>query len=188
MEIKIVDKESIPTAANLIRLYWKDRKLFYTQQWMQGYLEHGIKRVIKEQKTFVLKENERVIGTATIVLWEGKLAEIKDLVIKKEKRNQGYGKKLLEHLIEWCKRNNVNKVIALSPQSARFFLEKNNFKLEGFLKDHFKKGENLILMALFPEKTKETQLNLKEKLDDMHKVQIIEKETSSRLRSLSTKF
>ena len=186
VEIKSVDKESISSIALLLRQYWKERGLIYTKQWAEQYVELGHKIELKKEQTFMLLDNGKVIGTCSVIIWEGNVAELRDLVIKKEQRSKGYGKKLLEFSLEWCRRNNARKVFALIFQQNKPLFEQSSFTLEGFLKHHFKQNEHLLIMSLFPEKKPDTQVNLKNKFDDLHKIEDIEKETSSRLRGLST--
>tara|TARA_Y100000310_G_C20702951_1_gene831782 strand:+ start:3648 stop:4211 length:564 start_codon:yes stop_codon:yes gene_type:complete len=186
VEIKVVDKENIPAVATLLRSYWRDRKMIYTQKWAEDYITVGHKVELKREQTFVLLDKNKVLGTIAVLLWEGNVAELRDFVVKKEQRNKGLGKKLLEFALDWCKRNNVRKVFALVSQDLRSFFESYQFILEGFLKNHFKEGEHLLLVSFFPEKKQDTQVDLKAKFDRLSEVQTIERETSARLSGLRT--
>ena len=186
MEIRSIDTKSIPSVATLLRRYWKEQGSVFTQKWVEQYVEQGRKLKIKKEQTFTLKEKEKIIGCISIIIWEGNIAELNDLVIKKEERGKDLGKKLIEHSMEWCRRNNTGKIFALIFYQQKALFEACSFNLEGFLKDHHKVGEHLLLMSHFPLKKKETQMDLKAKLEDMRKVKEIEKETAKRLRGLPT--
>ena len=187
IEVKPIAQEHISSVATLLRQYWKERGLMYTQKWTEQYLTQGHTTELKKEQTFTIKNKGKIIGAMSAIIWEGNVAELRDAVIKKEHRGQGYGKKLLEHVLEWCKRNNVRKVFALVMQDHRKMLEQEGFVLEGFLKHHFKQNEHLIIMSRFPEKKVESQVNLKAKFADLEHTETIERETASRLRGLSTK-
>ncbi|MBI1973083.1 GNAT family N-acetyltransferase [Candidatus Woesearchaeota archaeon] len=184
MEIKKLESEDLPAIATLLRNYWKERGMDYSQEWTLNYLTNGHKTEIKKDQSFVLKEQDKIVGIIAVVIYEGDVAEIRDLVVKKEYRRKGYGKKLLEYIMDFAKRNQVRKIYALIFQPYRFFLEKVGFELEGYLKDHFKEGEHLLLMSQFFREKEEKQVDLKQKLEDVKKVQEIEEETSGRLQKL----
>lgn len=174
--IKIKEEDKVEVA-KLLNEYWKDRNMNYDLKWIREYIEMGHKIEIKEDQFFVLKEKQP-IGCISVIILEVDLAELRDLVIKKEFRNMGYGSKLLDYALEWCKEKNVRKIISLIfPQYKKFF-ENKGFLEEGFLKNHFKEGENLILMSKLMKKDK--QINLKSKLESID----IEDKTAEKLRNL----
>lgn len=184
MDIKKTEGEDLQPVASLLRSYWKERGMGYDQEWTIEYLTKGHAAEIKKDQSFVLKDNDKLIGTVAVIIYEGDVAEIRDLVVKKEYRGKGYGKKLLEFILEHSQRNEVRKVFALIFQQYRFLFEKQQFTLEGFLKDHFKDGEHLLIMSRMLKKKEDKQVDLKQKLEDAQKVQEIEAETSQRLQKL----
>ena len=147
MKILELKKEDIPKIATLLRNYWKERSMIYSQKWTENYLKKGHSTEIKKEKFFVLKEKNNIIGYISVIIWESNLAELRDFVIEKKFRRKGYGKKLLNFALNWCEKNKIRKIIALTFPKYKGFLEKFNFKEEGFLKNHFKKGENLYFMS-----------------------------------------
>ena len=124
------------------------------------------------------------MGAVAIVIFKAGVAEIRDLVVKKEYRKKGLGKKLIEYSIEFAKHSNVRKIYCLSLQTYRSFYEKYGFELEGFLKNHYKEGEHLVIMSKYLKEKETKQVDLKKKLDDEHEVQQIATETSERLQKL----
>lgn len=184
MEIKKVESEDLQTVATLLRNYWKERGMNYSQEWTLNYLANGHKSEIKKDQFFVLKDNEKVIGTIALVINVSDVAEIRDFVVKKEYRKKGYGKKLLEYIIEYAKHNDVRKIYALIFQPYRLFYEKYRFQLEGFLKDHFEEGEHLLVMSRQLKEKEAKQVDLKKKLEDERQLREIESETADRLMKL----
>ena len=126
---KSVQEKDIAGVGTLLRTYWKDRGMVYTQSWTEKYIQQSHLQEIKKEQWFSLKEKDKVIGIIAVLLREGNVAELRDLVIKKEYRNKGYGKKLLQRVLDWCRINNVRKIYMLTPQQARIFFEKERIKL-----------------------------------------------------------
>lgn len=147
MKIEQLNDNDISQVALLLREYWKERRMDYSQRWAESYLKKGHSIEIKKEVFFVLKEENTLIGIISIIVWEGDLAELRDFVIKKEFRGKGYGKKLLENSIEWCKKNRIRKIISLSFPKYEKFLKEYGFEREGYLKDHFADGEHLVIMG-----------------------------------------
>ncbi|GEM_PF-1015106 len=184
MEIKKIEGDDLPPAATLLRNYWKERGMDCTQEWTLSYLANGHKSEIKKDQFFVIRENNKVLGTIALVINISDVAEIRDFVVKKEMRGKGLGKKLLEYVMEYAKQNEVRKIYALIFQPYRLFYEKYEFQLEGFLKDHFKENEHVLIMSKMLKKKEDKQVDLKQKLETEQRVQEIEAETSDRLQKL----
>lgn len=180
MRITKITNEDKLNVSRILNEYWKERNMNYDLKWAREYVENGHKTEIKEEQFFVLKE-ENIIGCISVVIWEGDLAELRDWVVKKEFRNKGYGKKLIEYALDWCNKKNVRKIVSLIFPKYKEFFERRGFVGEGFLKDHFKDGENLILMSRLIKKEK--QIDLKNKLENIE----IEDKTSEKLRNLPVK-
>lgn len=184
MEIKKIESEDLQVAANLLRIYWKERGGNYSQDFTLKYLTEGHKTEIVKDQFFVIKENNKVMGTVALIIFEAGVAEIRDLVVKKEYRRKGLGKKLIDYLIEFAKHNNVRKIYCLTVQPYRSFYEKCGFELEGFLKNHYKEGEHLIIMSRYLKEKEAKQVDLKKKLEDERQLREIESETTERLMKL----
>lgn len=133
----------------LLRSYWKTRGMSYSKKWTDHYLRMGHKTEIKKDQFFVVIEKGVFIGCISAIILEGNLAELRDFVIKPEYRKKGFGRKTMNEIVKWLKKQNVRKVYSLTfPQKQRF-LSRLKFKKEGFLKSHFKKRENLVMMSRF---------------------------------------
>ncbi|MBI2663335.1 GNAT family N-acetyltransferase [Candidatus Woesearchaeota archaeon] len=145
--IKELSKNDVNEVATLLRRYWSTRGMKYSQKWTLDYLKKGHKIELKKEKFFVLKEKE-IMGYISILIWEGNLAELRDLVVKEEYKGKNYGKQLVNHALTWCKNNKIRKVMALSFPKYKKFIEKFGFRQEGYLKDHFTEGEDLLFMSL----------------------------------------
>jgi len=87
-------------------------------------------------KIYVIVENDKVIGTGTLLI-EPKflhqcknVGHIEDIVIHKDYRGKKYGKKILELLLSVADRYNCYKVILNCKESNKGFYEKMNFKFK----------------------------------------------------------
>ena len=177
MKIEELNEGEYTSVSKILISYWKERGMDYSSSWTKSYLLEGHKSEIKLDRFFVLRDRG-VIGVIALVVYEGDLAEIRDLVIKKDKRGEGYGKKLLEFVIDYAQKKNIRKLTALVSSNIKGFYEKFKFKEEGYLKDHFRDGEDLFLMSL--KLSEEKQVNLKSQLEKLD----VEKATEEKLLSL----
>lgn len=84
---------------------------------------------------FGIFEEEQLIGTASVLL-ELKLfrddksyvAHIEDVAIHKDYRGFGYGKKLIYHIIEFCKLKDCYKVVLFCSNDNTKFYKKCGFR------------------------------------------------------------
>ena len=136
--------------AQLLTTYWKDRGMQqYDQKWAEAYLTEGHKKEIKSDEFFVYKEQDKIIGTVSLVTDVSDVAEIRDMVVKPDQQKKGYGKKMLADLIQLAKQRKLRKLYALVPLHLEGPLQRAGFTKEGVLKSHFAPGENLAIMSMF---------------------------------------
>ena len=85
----------------------------------------------------VIEHENKVIGSGTILIEEklirsyGRVSHIEDIVVDKEFRNYGLGKKLLNTLIEISKDKGCYKCILDCKDELEDFYKKCNFKKKG---------------------------------------------------------
>ena len=97
----------------------------------------------------VLKSDNEIIGFSgiTIIL---DIAEINNIVIKKTYRKKGYSKYLINHLIDYCKNNNITQInLEVSSENtvAINLYKSSGFKQNGLRKGYYN-GKDAILMSL----------------------------------------
>lgn len=138
-------------AAHLVA-YWKTRGMRYSQKWAEGYIASGHKKEIAGDKFFVALENGCVVGSISVVVWKGGLAELRDFYVTPACRNKGIGRALFEKALRFCEKKKARKVHAkVFPQYMEFFKE-YGFAEEGILKSHFADGEDLLVVGKFMKK------------------------------------
>lgn len=100
---------------------------------------------------FVAILNETIVGFAGIWTAVDDI-HITNIVTKKSHRNQGIGKKLLEHLIKISKQKNLSSLtleVNEKNEPAIKLYEQYNFKKIGKRKNYYKQNENAIIMTYY---------------------------------------
>ena len=89
---------------------------------------------LKNHKIFVIEFNNIIIASITLLI-EYKfihnmrnVGHIEDIVVRKEYRNNGYSRMLIEYCIEYCKNNNCYKILLNCDKKLQKYYEKFNFK------------------------------------------------------------
>ncbi len=106
---------------------------------------------------FIALEDREILGTLFIkVITKEKRAELKHLLVNENFRNKGIGKTLISKAIEIARKKQLRKItgfatskyIAALSKLALYF----GFKLEGTLKYHYRKNEDVYIYSLFMKK------------------------------------
>jgi ribosomal protein S18 acetylase RimI-like enzyme len=80
-------------------------------------------------KIFVIEDNQKIIGMASFYVYiemitGEKYAHIDDFIIVESKRNQGYGRKLMQEIIKYSKKNKIQEIKLISfPDVKDFYLK-----------------------------------------------------------------
>lgn len=99
---------------------------------------------------FVAKYNENILGFAGIII-NYDFTEISNIVVKKDFRNKGIGKILLEKIInesKKLKKDNIYLEVNEKNEIALGLYEKYNFEKVGKRKEYYNKKDDAILMSL----------------------------------------
>lgn len=148
MDIKEHEGES-SELAKFLRSYWETRDMSYPQEWAEKYIKEGHKIEIIDDKFFTARDKDEIIGSVSLIFWEGGVAEMRDFFVKEGHRSEGIGKKLFERAYKECRNRNVRKIHAkIFPYLWNFF-KGQGFKSEGLLHDHFEEGEDLMIVGKF---------------------------------------
>ncbi|HLD57947.1 MAG TPA: GNAT family N-acetyltransferase [archaeon] len=143
--------KDLKSASKLLVDYWNSRGMSqYTNGYARKYLSQGHAKEIKFDKFFVLKSaTQDAVAVVSLIVYDGDVAEIRDFVVDKKYRGKGYGRKIVEELIEKAKKLKVRKLFSLASDKNTGFYKHLGFKKEGVLKDHFSKGEDLTIFSKF---------------------------------------
>ena len=151
MLIKL-SRSSRQEAAQLLADYWSSRGMpAYDRKWAAKYLTKGHGLEVARDEFFAMRENGKLVGIVSLITDVSGVAEIRDLVVKPAHRGKGYGRVMLKQIVSLARRQKIRKVFVLAFPRYRKLYESLGFAKEGILKDHFAKGENLIVMSRFLE-------------------------------------
>ncbi len=122
LEIKFVKKWNIDEIVNLYKSGgW----------WKESYDKLSIPKLIKDSFAFAVvinKKTGKAIGMGRILSDGISDAYIQDLVVLKEFRNKGIGKKLVDSLIKYCKSKNISWIALIAEPNQDDFYKKIGFK------------------------------------------------------------
>ena len=114
--------------------------------------ESYIKNKMRNDWFLVAENDGRITGCIRLALVDFDLADIRTLCVDEEFRGKGIGQKLLDEGIKLLKEKNMRKIIArvkADNASGIKFFEKNGFKQEGFFKEHYRKGIDVVQFYKF---------------------------------------
>ncbi len=106
-----------------------------------NFSEEDFKNVITNKCTnmfiYVIEENNELIATGTLIIEQkfifncAKLAHIEDICVKKEFRRKGYGKIIVNKLIEEAKKLNCYKITLTCSEYNSDFYKVSGFEVRG---------------------------------------------------------
>lgn len=94
--------------------------------WKNSNTLKAIANQLKQREIFCAFENDRLVGT--IGLREN---EVLGLYVSYSRRGKGIGKKLLNHLEEYAKKNGITALKLTSTPSANTFYQRNGYVPQG---------------------------------------------------------
>lgn len=111
--------------------------------------------LLNENSTlFIAKSNSSIVAFAGI--WQVvDIMHLNDIVVAKKFRNQGIGKILLNHIINYTKEQNVNELTLEVRQDnlpAINLYKHFNFQIIGERKNYYGANNNAIIMTLYIDK------------------------------------
>lgn len=84
---------------------------------------------------FVLEINDIIVAATTLIIEQkfihklSKYGHIEDVIVNNEYRRKGYGKKIIKHVVDYCKKNNFYKITLTCGEKLIKFYEKNKFQV-----------------------------------------------------------
>lgn len=172
MPLLKIDDSDVNKLAKLFREDYEARGLNFTQSSIKDYLKIGVKR----KQFYAIEENNDLIGCVALKPGYNFILEMKDLIA----RNSSDFRMLVENMIKISLEKEARKLFTICPEKYERWLQDMGFMKEGTLRDHFKDGENLVIMGVKFVKKSDKQVNLKDKLEDIE----VSRQTSESLRKL----
>lgn len=143
VKAKITDSNKI---ASFLQQHFEIHNLKFNKKYVQNSFDSGIWSIAK-------KENKIVGITLLKIIKQDNRGELKHLIANKNFRNQGIGKALLNETIKYAKKKKLRKLTCMVSSKNIGVLKKldKNFKfeMEGILKNHYRKNEDVFVYSLF---------------------------------------
>lgn len=101
-------------------------------------LDEARKRMVEREcsnvHTFVIYLDGKTIGTASVILETklfgelSKIAHLEDVCVHNQYRGYGYGLALVQHIIDYCKKNECRKIVLYCTNYNLAFYRKVGFR------------------------------------------------------------
>lgn len=91
--------------------------------------------IFKNSIIYVMILDDKIIGSAKLIIEQkfihklAKYGHIEDVIIKNEHRRNKYGTKIVNYIVEQCKKENFFKITLTCKEELIPFYEKNNFEV-----------------------------------------------------------
>ncbi len=98
----------------------------------------------------LIDENKEIVGFAGVA-FNGTDADIQTMVIKPQYQNQGFGKKLLDNLLEEIKEKKSNRVfleVVADNEAAIKLYKSRNFEVISKRPNYYPNGKDAVIMQL----------------------------------------
>ena len=149
--IPLTEKDYEP-AAEALAGHWKERGMdVYDKEWAMAYLRQGHQRDVISDHFFLYKdEHHHHVGIVSLLRYEGDVAEIRDEIVFSQRDKKRSLEHMLQAVVRRARGEGIRKLYSYSLYQHLSTYMALGFQQEGVLKDHFKTGENLVIMSLFP--------------------------------------
>ncbi len=117
---------------NYLELINDFRKTYFTEQDFINILDN-----LYNIKIYVIEKDSKLVASATLNIEQKfihnccKLAHVEDVCVKKEFRNNGYGKIIINKLIEEAKNMKCYKITLYCSENNSNFYKKYGFEITG---------------------------------------------------------
>lgn len=97
----------------------------------------NLKKINMNGKIIVIEQNSELIATGTLIIEQkyifncAKLAHIEDVCVKKEFRAQGFGKKLVQNIIQEARKEGCYKITLDCSDLNSSFYKTTGFEIRG---------------------------------------------------------
>jgi glucosamine-phosphate N-acetyltransferase len=91
--------------------------------------------IFKNSIIFVIEIEQKIIAATTLIIDQkfihnlAKYGHIEDVIVDSKYRKQGFGKKIINHVVNYCKTHNFYKITLTCNEKLIHFYEKNDFEV-----------------------------------------------------------
>lgn len=144
--IRLAEKKDAKPIADIIKRHFESDYMGFAA-FGETYIREKMKKDF-----FLVAENNGIVGCIRLSIVDIDLAEIRTLCVDKEFRSRGIGQKLIDEAIKLLKERKMRKLIARTKsdnKEAIKLFEKNGFEQEGYFKEHYRKGIDVVQFFRF---------------------------------------
>ncbi len=149
MSLRELEENEVEEIAEVLVKDWQRRNLDYDKEWATDYLKNGHSKEIEEEHFYVYEENGEKKAFASLVKDVNGVVEIRDEGLLPGFKDEQTMTMLLMQLISEATAMDARKIYCLTPFDRLQTFRELEFEQEGVLKDHFKEGEDLVMMSRF---------------------------------------
>jgi amino-acid N-acetyltransferase len=143
--IRLAKEEDAGAIADFIKKHSQDDYM--------GYATFDKKYIIdKMKRDFFVVDGNPICGCLRLSIVYTDLAEIRTLAVEEKERGSGIGTQLLKKAMEIAKEKGMRKIVARTKASnttAISFFRKFGFEQEGYFREHYREGIDVVQMAKF---------------------------------------
>ena len=146
MEIRTADEHDAADIADIIKRH--------AQEDYMGYATFDVKYIRDKMKRdyFVVADEGGIIGCVRLSIVDIDLAEIRTMCVDEGHRKKGIATQLMNETMKISKAKKIRKLITRTKADNKIainFFKKFNFVEEGYFKEHYRKGIDVIQFSLF---------------------------------------
>ena len=148
MKTRLAAAKDSEEVAAIIKRHAQDDYMGYAT-FNDTYIKDKMK---KNNFFFVAEDSDKIIGCIRASIVDLDLAEIRTLCVDETYRGKGLATELLRQALKFLREKKMRKVAARSKadntDAIRLF-EKAGFEKEGYFREHYRKGIDIIQMGKF---------------------------------------
>ena len=148
MEIRKATVKDAATIAAIIKKHYREDYMGYVT-FNEAYIKDKMK---KDNFFFVAVEKDIIVGCIRASIVDIDLADIRSLCVDEEYRGKGVAKQLVQEALQILKEKKMRKIIARAKAdnaNAIKVFSAAGFEQEGYFKEHYRKGIDIIQMFKF---------------------------------------
>jgi ribosomal protein S18 acetylase RimI-like enzyme len=147
MKIRLAKEKDAAAVAVIIKKHHQSDYMGYAT-----FSASYVKDKMKKNNFYFVAEDKKIIGCIRASIVDLDLAEIRTLCVDEQYRGKGIAKQLVKTALTCLKKKKMRKVVARTKsdnKEAISLFKSFGFEQEGYFKEHFRKGIDIVQMGLF---------------------------------------
>ena len=147
MQIRLAEKKDAKPIAEIIKRHFETDYMGFA-----NFDEAYIKEKMKKDAFFVAEDDGKIIACIRTSIVDIDLAEIRTLCVDREFQRKGIANMLIDEAIRLLMEKKMRKIIARAKAGnieAINLFKKNGFEQEGYFKEHYRQGIDVVQLYRF---------------------------------------